>query len=152
MNGKKYGPDEELAKYLDIYSKNGSISKEYAKKWNLSIPKKNRAIAPTGTIGIIAETTTGIEPIFCVAYKRRYLKHKTWHYQYVIDPTAERLIKNGVLPEAIEDAYELANDVERRVEFQSWVQQYVDHGISSTINLPKWGSEQNNDRDWETPF
>ena len=32
------------------------------------------------------------------------------------------------------------------VSFQAWVQEYVDHGISSTINLPSWGSEANNDR------
>ena len=110
----------------------------------MSYPKKTRAIAPTGTIGIVAETTTGIEPIFCVAYKRRYLKHKTWHYQYVIDPTAKRLIQNGVHPDTIEDAYDLSRDIERRVNFQHWIQQSVDHGISSTINLPHWGSEENN--------
>lgn len=93
----------------------------------------------------MAETTSGIEPIFCVAYKRRYLKGSVWHYQYVVDPTAARLIKAGVSPNQIEDAYDLSWDVERRVEFQHWMQQAVDHGISSTINLPHWGSEQNND-------
>ena len=51
----------------------------------------------------------------------------------------------GISPDKIEDAYTLANDVERRLAFQAWVQQYVDHSISSTINLPKWGSELNND-------
>jgi ribonucleoside-diphosphate reductase alpha chain len=33
---------------------------------------------------------------------------------------------------------------ERRVSFQAALQRYVDHGISSTINLPAWGSEINN--------
>ena len=145
INNKSYGPDDELEKYLIEYANSGEYAKKYAKQWKLSIPKKTRAIAPTGSIGIIGETSTGIEPIFCVAYKRRYLKHKIWHYQYVIDPTAKRLIENhGVNPDSIEDAFSLANDVERRVAFQSWVQKYVDHGISSTINLPAWGSELNN--------
>jgi ribonucleoside-diphosphate reductase alpha chain len=143
--GRPYGPDEELGQYLKIYATSTDIAAEQAKEWDLSAPIKTRAIAPTGTIGIVAETTTGIEPIFCVAYKRRYLKGSVVHYQYVVDPTAKRLIEAGVDPEKIEDAYTLAEDVEKRVAFQAWVQQFVDHGISSTINLPAWGSELNNE-------
>lgn len=143
--GKKYGPDEELEKYLRVYETSTEIAAKYAQEWSLSPPIKTRAIAPTGTIGIVAETTTGIEPIFCVAYKRRYLKGDVTHYQYVVDPCAQRLIDGGVHPDSIEDAYVLAEDVERRVSFQAWVQQYVDHAISSTINLPAWGSEVNNE-------
>jgi ribonucleoside-diphosphate reductase alpha chain len=141
---RPYAPDHELSLWLLEYAKSGKYARKYAKEWDLSVPKKTRAIAPTGTIGIVAETTTGIEPIFCVAFKRRYLKGDQWHYQYVVDPTAKRLIADGIDPESIEDAYSLARNVERRVGFQEWVQQYVDHGISSTINLPSWGSEFNN--------
>lgn len=144
-HGKKYGPDAELEQYLNIYATSGAYAKAYARKWHLSVPAKTRAIAPVGTIGICGETTTGIEPIICAAYKRRYLKGMSWHYQYVVDPTAKRLMEAGVPEESIEDAYSLAEDVERRVAFQAWVQEFVDHGISSTINLPKWGSEINND-------
>lgn len=144
-HGKKYGPDEELGKYLEIYAKADELVKPYAKKWELSAPIKTRAIAPNGTIGIVAETTTGVEPIFCAAYKRRYLKGSVWNYQYVVDPTAKKLLDAGVPLELIEDAYDLANDVERRVSFQTWVQGYVDHSISSTINLPRWGTELNNE-------
>lgn len=140
----KYAPNTELESFLKVYSRSGEFAAKYAKQWDLSVPIKTRAIAPTGTIGIVAETTTGIEPVFCVAYKRRYLKGDIVHYQYVIDPTAKRLIDSGINPESIEDAFVLANDIERRVVFQAWVQQYVDHAISSTINLPAWGSEQNN--------
>lgn len=145
MRGKPYGPDEELGKWLAIYKKSGKIANRVADEWELSRPKKTRAIAPTGTIAIVAGTTGGIEPVLCAAYKRRYLKGKTWHYQYVVDPAAKRMVDNGIDPGAIEDAYALANNVERRVSFQAWVQEYVDHGISSTINLPSWGSEANND-------
>lgn len=143
-HGKKYGADAELDKYLAVYATSGDYAKAFAKEWDLSCPVKTRAIAPTGTIGILAETTTGIEPLFCVAYKRRYLKGNVWNYQYVLDPTAKRLIEGGINAEDIEDAYILSEDVERRLAFQAYVQQYVDHGISSTINLPQWGSEQNN--------
>jgi ribonucleotide reductase alpha subunit len=142
--GRPYGPDEELGRWLHQYKKSTKIAHNYADEWDLSRPKKTRAIAPTGTIAIVAETTTGAESIFAVAIKRRYLKHDQWCYQYVIDPTAKRLIKEGADPGSIEDAYTLAENVERRVSFQAWLQQYVDHGISSTLNLPHWGSESNN--------
>jgi ribonucleoside-diphosphate reductase alpha chain len=144
-HGKKYGPDIELDKYLNVYTESKGFAKIWADKWDLSEPVKTRAIAPTGTIGILGETSTGLEPLFCVAYKRRYLKGNTWNYQYVLDPTAKRLIEGGVNPEHIEDAYVLAEDIERRLAFQAHVQKYVDHGISSTINLPQWGSELNNE-------
>jgi ribonucleoside-diphosphate reductase alpha chain len=140
-NGKKYAPDAELGDWLDVYTQSTRFASDWASKHSLNTPVKTRAIAPTGTIGIIAETTTGVEPIFCVAFKRRYKEAQAngediVNYQYVIDPTAKRLIDEGVDPEAIEDAYTLAFDVERRIAMQAWMQQYVDHGISSTINLP----------------
>jgi ribonucleoside-diphosphate reductase alpha chain len=145
LRGKKYGPDAELEEYLKIYAQSTEVAAKYAKEWDLTVPVKTRAIAPNGTTGIVAETTTGMEPIFCAAYKRRYRKGTDMMaYQYVIDPTAKKLVDKGVNPDHIEDAYTLAEDVERRVEFQAWLQKYVDHSISSTINLPEWGSEHNN--------
>jgi ribonucleoside-diphosphate reductase alpha chain len=149
--GKPYGPDEELGLWLNAYSKSGKYADAWADEWGLKRPKKTRAIAPNGTTSIVVETTGGIEPIFCAAYKRRYLKGKQSYFQYVIDPCAKRLIKSGIDPDKIEDAYVLAQDVERRVAFQAWVQQFVDHAISSTINLPEWGSEFNN-KDLVRPF
>lgn len=147
QRGKQYGPDDELGEWLDVYVEETELAAaRYAKEWDLRQPLSTRAIAPNGTIGIVAETTGGIEPVFCVAYKRRYFKHDTWYYQYVVDSVARRLIESGVKPEEIEDAYTLAGDVERRIQFQSWIQQWVDMGISSTINLPAWGSEHNNER------
>lgn len=145
--GKKYGPDNELAEWLDAYAYQSRRAADVlSEKWRISRPEKVRAIAPTGTISIVAETSSGIEPIFCVAYKRRYLRDgKNWVYQYVVDPVAKRLIEEGADPNKIEDAYSLAANIERRVEFQSWLQNFVDHGISSTINLPHWGSEYNNE-------
>lgn len=150
---KPYGPDEELADWLETYAQSTDIAARYADLHGLTRPVKTRAVAPTGTIGIIAETTTGIEPIFCVAYKRRYKTaaangDDVIQFQYVVDPTARRLIEGGASPRSIEDAYTLAFDAERRVEFQAWVQQYVDHGISSTINLPGPLTEPEDQRDF----
>lgn len=139
--GHRYGPNEELGEWLTTYTQSSWWGAMWAVKHGISAPIKTRAIAPTGTIGIIAETTTGIEPIFCVAYKRRLRTAQadgrdSVSYQYVLDPTAKRLVDQGVDPMAIEDAYTLSYDVERRMAFQAWMQTFVDHGISSTINLP----------------
>jgi ribonucleoside-diphosphate reductase alpha chain len=140
--GRRYGPDAELGEWLAVYrDESRRAADQWSERLGLSRPIKVRAIAPTGTIGIIAETTTGIEPILAAAYKRRvrnaHHSGDTVQYEYVVDPTAKRLIDQGVDPSTIEDAYTLALDYERRIEFQAWVQQYVDHGISSTINLPE---------------
>lgn len=134
--GYTYDPNEELGAWLEEYAKSTDIAALYADRLGISRPVKTRAIAPTGTIGILAETTTGIEPLFAAAYKRRYLKARDWHYQYVIDASAQRLLDAGVAPDKLESAYELANTPERRIAMQAWVQKYVDHGISSTLNLP----------------
>lgn len=144
--GLRYEPSKWLGEYLVEYAKSGEYANEYAKRHGLSEPVATRAIAPTGTIAIVAETTTGIEPVFCVAYKRRYLDAgKVWKFQYVIDPTAKKLVDSGVDPDSIEDAYSLSLDMERRVRFQAWLQTFVDMSISSTINMPAWGTAANDE-------
>ena len=66
------------------------VSRELLINLSITRPVANRAIAPTGSIGILAGTSTGVEPIFAVAYKRRYLKGgNKWHYQYVVDSAAQ---------------------------------------------------------------
>lgn len=51
----------------------------------------------------------------------------------------------GVDPDKIETAYSMASDPEKRIRFQADVQDYVDMAISSTINMPAWGSKENNE-------
>jgi ribonucleoside-diphosphate reductase alpha chain len=144
--GLRYEPSKWLGEYLVEYAKSGEYAEKYAMEHGLSVPVATRAIAPTGTIAIVAETTTGIEPVFCVAYKRRYLDAgKVWKFQYVIDPTAKKLVDSGVDPDSIEDAYSLSLDMERRVRFQAWLQTFVDMSISSTINMPAWGTAANDE-------
>jgi len=145
--GEGYIVTDELKRYLDMWKVNSEgAANEMSDKLNINRPIKYRAIAPTGTIGILASTTTGIEPVFATAYKRRYVDGSRWKYEYVIDGTAGYLIKQyGLDAERIETAYSLASSPEQRILFQYEVQKYVDHAISSTINLPKWGSWGNND-------
>ena len=62
----------------------------------------------------------------------------------MVDATAKRIVeRHGVDPEQLEDAVTLSEDVGRRIQFQEWMQKHVDHAISSTINLPSWGSSLN---------
>ena len=146
--GYRYEVTEELHDWLRVYQDvSDRTSETFANLLGISTPVANRAIAPTGSIGILAGTSTGIEPLFAVAYKRRYLTNGTeWKYQYVIDGTAKELIDiYGADPGKIESAVDLAADPERRIAFQADIQDYVDMAISSTINLPEWGSEVNNE-------
>jgi ribonucleoside-diphosphate reductase alpha chain len=146
--GYKYEVPEELHRWLGVYKGHSDhVSSVYSGSLGISRPVANRAIAPTGSIGILAGTSTGVEPIFAVSYKRRYLKGQNrWHYQYVVDSAAQEIMDiYGTDPNKIESAIDLAEDYERRMSFQADVQDYVDMSISSTINLPQWGSKLNNE-------
>lgn len=147
--GMDYHVTPELHKWLAIY-RDESDSAAYigAKELNVSVPKGVRAVAPTGTIGIISETTTGIEPLFCKAYLRRYFKDGGWLSQYVVDGSVKRLLSQGVKLNDIHDSYDLS--FRQRVKFQADVQNYVDMAISSTCNMASWGTETNNENTVES--
>lgn len=143
--GHGYEVVPELHEWLKVYRDDSDqTARDYADELSVSRPVANRAIAPTGTIGIMAGTTTGIEPLFAVAYKRRFLNGDKHFSQYVIEPIAKHLVEEGVDPDSIETALSLASNPEKRIRFQADIQDYVDMGISSTINLPFWGSPENN--------
>ena len=146
--GYPYGMNAELRQWMEVYKEESErAANSMCDKRGLSRPVAYRAIAPTGTIGILAGTTTGIEPLFAVAYKRRYLVGgDKWKYEYVVDSTAEELIQRyDINPNDIETSLSLVDDYERRLAFQADVQDYVDMAISSTINMPAWGTENNNE-------
>ena len=146
--GQGYEVTPELHSWLKEYKEvSEKAANEHCDRFFISRPVAYRAIAPTGTIGILAGTTTGIEPLFAVAYKRRFLTDGTkWRYQYVVDSTAEQLIRDySISPETIDTAYRLSHNFEQRLKFQADIQDYVDMSISSTINLPPWGSKDNNE-------
>lgn len=148
QRGYGYEVTKELHDWLAVYERESEVAaNEHCDRFFISRPVAYRAIAPTGSIGILAGTTTGIEPLFAVAYKRRFLTEGTkWKYQYVVDGTAQGLIeRHGISPDKIETALDLSNDYEKRIRFQADIQDYVDMSISSTINLPAWGSETNNE-------
>jgi len=143
--GYRYEFNDELKQWMKVYENESTkAANEHCDRLFLNRPKGYRAIAPTGSISILCGSTSGVEPVYSVAYRRRYLTDGTkWKYQFVVDGTAESLIKDGVKPDDIESSVDLAADPERRVKFQFELQKYVDHAISSTINLPAWDKSQN---------
>jgi ribonucleoside-diphosphate reductase alpha chain len=147
QRNNRYEATPELHRWFKVYeAESDKTARSFSKTLGISRPVAVRAVAPTGTIGILAGTSTGVEPIFSVAYKRRYLKNKRWHFQYVVDSAAQEMIElYDIKPDKIESALDLATDYERRLSFQANVQEYVDMSISSTINLPSWGTENNNE-------
>jgi ribonucleoside-diphosphate reductase alpha chain len=146
---ERYEMTSELRKWMQawrFHTRKGAD--EQCDRFFINRPKRYNAIAPAGSIGILAGTTTGIEPLFAPAYKRRYLRDGSkWVYQNVIEPTAKRLISDYGIddPDSIDCAYSLSYDYERRIKFQADMQDFVDMGISSTCNMPAWGTPANNE-------
>lgn len=145
-SGETYGPSQALSEMLTAYMDYSETGADYmSNRLSHSSCKRYRSIAPSGTISLLAGTTSGIEPLFATSIKRRWYDKGAWKYQYVVEPVAKQLHSDGLSIDDMETSFDLAKDVERRLQMQAFMQRYVDMGISSTINLPAWGSEYNNE-------
>lgn len=85
---------------------------------------------PTGTISLLASVTSGIEPLFSKAYKR---KDRISERIYIHPKYEQMLRSNEKVPEWFVDSYDLTP--EEHFETQAVIQKYVDGAISKTINL-----------------
>jgi ribonucleoside-diphosphate reductase alpha chain len=90
------------------------------------------AMAPTGTISLIPEVSSGIEPLFSKAYLRKdrvservYIHHL---YKAIMESGEE-------LPEWFVDVKDLKPA--DHFETQSIIQRYTDGAVSKTVNMPK---------------
>lgn len=90
-------------------------------------------IAPTGTISIIANTSSGIEPLFDFEYTRRGLNGKIWTEK---NKLVEKIIldNDGVIPYHVVKASDVTPT--EHVQMQAKAQKWTDNSISKTINLP----------------
>jgi len=113
-------------------------------------------VAPTGTISIIAGTSSSIEPLFAIAYIRKIMEgtelmevnelffecaRKGGFYS---EDLVKKITRKGSLkeikgiPEEIRRLFMTAMDIEPEwhVKMQAAFQKYTDNAVSKTINLP----------------
>lgn len=114
------------------------------------------AIAPTGSISIIANCSSGIEPLFAVSYIRNVLGTELVEINPIFEGMArqrgfysEGLMRKiaslgsikgfGEIPEEIRRVFVTAHDItpEWHIRMQAAFQKYVDNSISKTINFPE---------------
>ncbi|MEM0202693.1 MAG: vitamin B12-dependent ribonucleotide reductase [Archaeoglobaceae archaeon] len=113
-------------------------------------------IAPTGTISIIANCSSGIEPVFALAYKRanildgeeffeinpifeKVLRERGLYSEELIAKVAESgSVQNLDLPSSIKRVFKTALEIapEWHVKMQAAFQKFTDNAVSKTINLP----------------
>lgn len=129
------------------------------KKSNLKKKMRNAtvtSIAPTGTISLIAGTSSGIEPLFAVSYVRealnsqkmfevnRYFEQLAKLRGFYSEPLMKEIAKWGsvqrisAVPDYIRPLFITAMEIkpEWHVRMQAAFQKYVDNAVSKTINLP----------------
>ena len=141
--------------------------------WSKSIYKDVRpmrnstvtTIAPTGTISMIAGCSSGIEPIFALAFQHRVkqpdgervltfvnetfeaiAKERGFYSDALKEEIAKRGSLHGIpgLPENAANVFKTSHDIpfEWHVRHQAAFQRYTDNGVSKTINLPNDASEE----------
>jgi len=97
-------------------------------------------VAPTGSGAIVAQVSSGVEPIFNISYKRRVKKNDGFGEDFdefkVVHPTVlQKYGSDENLPESVVVAHDI--DPYFRVKMQGTIQRYIDASISSTVNLPE---------------
>ena len=119
-------------------------------------------IAPTGTISLIAGSSSGIEPIFAISYIRNVMdkdelleinpvfaeisKEREIYNQELMKRIArEGTLKNiEEIPEDLKKVFVTAHDIlpEWHIRIQAAFQEYTDNAVSKTINFPKSATEK----------
>jgi len=113
-------------------------------------------IAPTGTISMIADTSSGIEPQFSLAYVKnvmdgekliyvnKYLQKALEEKGIYHKKLLEEILTRGSLaciediPEELQKVFQTAHDIspEWHIRMQAAFQKYTDNAVSKTINFP----------------
>ena len=121
------------------------------------------SIAPTGTISLLADASSGCEPLFAISYQRTVLGDTDFLYlNKAFEKVArdrgfyspELIIKIArmgkiqdfkEIPKDVRDIFVTAQEIapEWHIRMQSTLQKYIDNSISKTINFPRTASIKN---------
>jgi ribonucleoside-diphosphate reductase alpha chain len=117
-------------------------------------------VAPTGTISILAECSSGIEPLFAVAFLRNQAgvlmpdvnndfvaraKAEGWYSDTLMKKIAEAgNIHFDEVPEEVQRVFVTAHDVtpEWHIKMQAAYQEFTDSAISKTCNFPEAANKE----------
>lgn len=115
-------------------------------------------IAPTGTISMVADTSSGVEPMFSLGYQKNTVEGKTLYIMNSVfveelkkrniysEELLDKVVKNGgklngidEIPEDIKNVFITALEIspEWHIKIQAAFQKYTDNAVSKTINFPK---------------
>jgi ribonucleoside-diphosphate reductase alpha chain len=143
--------DNEYIKSLPLYIRELIRTKG---RRNISILTN----APTGSVSIMSQTSSGLEPVFRNFYiRRRKLSHNEqdqaaafidsvgdkWAEYKVYHQNVSQYLsqfETDIVPSFFTESDKI--DWRKRVEIQAIIQKHIDHSISSTINLPKGTSPE----------
>jgi|UniRef100_A0A7V3YH27 ribonucleoside-diphosphate reductase alpha chain len=150
---------------LDLAARRGTFPNYPQSIWaKKNLPLRNAtllSIAPTGSISIIASCSSGIEPLFALAFRRYVLEHTEL---VEVHPLLEEMFQRFGIPEEIRKAVlergtmagiegipetlhrlfltALEIPPEFHVRVQATFQKYVDNAVSKTVNLPESATPQ----------
>ena len=112
-------------------------------------------VAPTGSLSMLAQTSSGVEPVFMLSYTRRRKVNADDPNAKVsfVDDSGDAFEEFTVYHHKLKEWMQISGkskiedspyagatapeiDWKKRIELQSLVQKYTTHSISSTINLP----------------
>ncbi|MEM0129882.1 MAG: adenosylcobalamin-dependent ribonucleoside-diphosphate reductase [Thermoplasmatales archaeon] len=102
-------------------------------------------VPPVGSGSALAGTSSGIEPVFAFSYTRRSESLSKQVFKVYHPLVREYMELYGIkdekdLPEYFIEAHRI--DPMFRVKLQATIQRYVDHSISSTVNLPSTATSE----------